>query len=104
MENRKRIAIFVLIIGIFLYIYSFLVRFESNIPAENITKMVSFIIATILVIGGILLLIIKRKKLLEKTLDVQKKEIEEKTFCKSCGEEILDKTGEFCSKCGAPLK
>lgn len=29
---------------------------------------------------------------------------EKKTgFCKSCGAEILDKTGDFCSKCGAPL-
>jgi len=25
-------------------------------------------------------------------------------LCSSCGEEILDKTGEFCSKCGAPIK
>ena len=27
-----------------------------------------------------------------------------KLHCTNCGTEILDKTGDFCSKCGAPLK
>ena len=104
MENRKKIAILVLIIGIFLYIYSFLVRFESNISAQNITKMITFILATILSLGAIVILIIKTKELPEKNLDIQKKDSEENVYCKTCGAEISDKTGEYCSKCGAPLK
>ena len=32
------------------------------------------------------------------------REIVGKVFCSSCGAEILDKTGDFCSKCGAPFK
>ncbi|KKM86921.1 hypothetical protein LCGC14_1274150 [marine sediment metagenome] len=31
-------------------------------------------------------------------------EIQMITSCKSCGAEVLDKAGEFCSKCGGPLK
>ena len=31
-------------------------------------------------------------------------EISGKVYCSSCGEEILDRTGDFCSKCGAPIK
>lgn len=28
----------------------------------------------------------------------------EKGICPSCGTKLLDKTGDFCSKCGASLK
>lgn len=37
----------------------------------------------------------------------KKKEIKESSaliYCPSCGAEILDKSGEFCSKCGATIK
>ncbi|GAH18257.1 unnamed protein product [marine sediment metagenome] len=43
----------------------------------------------------------------EEPIEVQEREVKEisgKLYCSSCGEEILDKTGDFCSKCGAPLK
>ncbi|MFX1317293.1 MAG: hypothetical protein ACFE9T_15630 [Promethearchaeota archaeon] len=104
MENRDRIGIFLLVIGVILYVYSSIVNFESNPAGETITKLICFIIGTVLIIGGILMLIIRKKKVSEKILDIQEKETEIKGYCKSCGAEILDKTGDFCSKCGSPLK
>jgi len=80
------------------------VKFEGNIGTEIITKLISFIIATILTLGAILLLIIKKRELPVKNLDIQKNESEEIGFCKSCGAEILDKTCDFCSKCGERIK
>jgi len=43
----------------------------------------------------------------EEPIEVQEREVKEisgKLYCSSCGAEILDKTGDFCSKCGSPLK
>ena len=47
---------------------------------------------------------IKKKELPEKNFDIQKKDSEENIYCKTCGAEISDKTGEYCSKCGVSLK
>lgn len=40
----------------------------------------------------------------EEPTKIQEIQISGKIYCSSCGAEILDKTGDFCSKCGAPLK
>ena len=40
----------------------------------------------------------------EEPIRVHEREISGKIFCSSCGTELLDKTGPFCSKCGAPIK
>ena len=36
--------------------------------------------------------------------EVQNIQISEKSFCSLCGAEILDETGDYCSKCGGSLK
>lgn len=36
--------------------------------------------------------------------EIRNSQILRKLFCSSCGAEILDNSGDFCSKCGAPLK
>jgi len=40
----------------------------------------------------------------EEILKVQEEKGIKVLFCPSCGAKILDKTGDFCSKCGSPLK
>lgn len=37
------------------------------------------------------------------SMNLEKKESEEIIYCKSCGAEISDKAGEFCSKCGTKI-
>ncbi|MFW9968767.1 MAG: zinc ribbon domain-containing protein [Candidatus Odinarchaeota archaeon] len=50
--------------------------------------------------------IIKEKEEIVKkeTIRVYEREISGKIYCSSCGAEILDKSGGFCSKCGSPIK
>lgn len=77
------------------------------------------IVAIILVITIPIIFIRRRKKKIPKEIipitreipvkeepkkEVKEREISGRIFCSSCGEEILDKTGDFCSKCGAPIK
>jgi len=40
----------------------------------------------------------------EELVKTQESKLPRITYCSSCGAEILDKTGDFCSKCGAPFK
>ena len=61
--------------------------------------MICGILGIILVLIGVLLLIIKKK-----IYDIHTHEKDKQIICSSCGAEILDKTGEFCSKCGSPIK
>ncbi|MFX1340632.1 MAG: zinc ribbon domain-containing protein [Promethearchaeota archaeon] len=46
----------------------------------------------------------KDKLVKEEHIIRREREISGKVFCSSCGAEIVDATGDFCSKCGAPLK
>ena len=69
------------------------------------------IIIAILVFGETFFLnrvkIMEAEIVKEEPIEVQEREVKEisgKLYCSSCGDEILDKTGDFCSKCGAPLK
>ena len=102
MENRRRIGIFLLIIGIFLFVSSYTVSYESNTPAENMTKLILFGISVILIITGIILVVIK-----EKTNEIpikQTREVQKDLYCQTCGAKVLDDIGDFCSKCGAKIK
>ena len=100
MENKQRIGLFLIIIGIIVLIYGQIFTAVGNIGVENMVTLISFIIAVILMINGVLLLIIKKKP---QNLQKESQEKEREDYCKTCGAEILDKSGEFCSKCGAPL-
>ncbi len=69
------------------------------------------IIIAILVFGETFFLnrvkIMEAEIVKEEPIEVQEREVKEisgKLYCSSCGAEILDKTGDFCSKCGSPLK
>ena len=73
--------------------------------------MIFAIIMAILIFGESIFLnrvkIMEAEIVKEEPIEVQEREVKEisgKLYCSSCGEEILDKTGDFCSKCGAPLK
>ncbi len=49
----------------------------------------------------------KKKGGIEKKVEIskiQENETSKNIYCQSCGVEIMDKTGDFCSKCGAPFK
>ena len=118
-KRLRRNVIYLVIIGIILLIIQFITiplgiqyGLDTSYPqAEYGADIMIFwswfgVIETsvFFIIIPIKYLTIKRKKSPEKNLGLQKSEIERKDFCKSCGTEILDKAGEFCSKCGAPLK
>lgn len=49
---------------------------------------------------------LRKANLGKKKISIQPSGIRTKTsiLCSSCGAEILDTSGDFCSKCGAPLK
>ena len=73
--------------------------------------MIFAIIMAILIFGESIFLnrvkIMEAEIVKEEPIEVQEREVKEisgKLYCSSCGDEILDKTGDFCSKCGAPLK
>ena len=40
----------------------------------------------------------------EEPVKAQERELPRITYCSSCGAEVLDRTGDFCSKCGTPYK
>lgn len=64
-----------------------------------------------MIFGGIIIASILylrlRKKRLTKVEKIDKMPIRQNRdvgICPSCGAEVLDKTGDFCSKCGVSLK
>ena len=76
-----------------------------------------FIIIPVVFVGIIILisLIIRyyKRQIPKEVLISEKQEIQpevhniqisEKIFCSLCGAEILDETGDYCSKCGGSLK
>ena len=113
MKNRKIIGIILLFIGLLLLISTNFVAIRNEPQIEGILKMFYGILGTILILITILLMTIK-KKTPKNSIIMQEKEvlmtnlqlgqISGKSYCSSCGAEILDKTGAFCSKCGAPFK
>ena len=55
-----------------------------------------------LVIAIPIILIRKRKRKTPEELIIIQKEVP-KIYCSECGAEILDKSKEFCSKCGTKI-
>ncbi|MFX0030691.1 MAG: hypothetical protein ACFE8B_15870 [Candidatus Hermodarchaeota archaeon] len=45
MENKQRIGIFLIIVGVIVLIYGQIFRVEGDIAIENMVKLISFIIA-----------------------------------------------------------
>jgi len=67
------------------------------------------IIIAILVFGETFFLnrikvITEKEPFKEELIKAPEIEISGKIYCSSCGAEILDKTGDFCSKCGTSIK
>ena len=84
---------------------------EINVHNDIGIGMIFAIIMAILIFGETIFLnrvkIMEEEIVKEAPIEVQEREVKEisrKLFFPSCGAEILDKTAEFCSKCGAPLK
>ena len=77
---------------------------------KTILWIISSIIFSGIIIASILYLILRKKRLtkVEKTGEkIDKIPIRQNRdvgICPSCGAEVLDKTGDFCSKCGASMK
>ena len=109
----------ILLFVIFLLIPSFLIPGYDYDEDANLYLIYSvlFVFFIVLTIG--INVIVKRyiKRSIEDNVVVQQlppnKPIEQHLssnnkkdlkLCSSCGEDILDKTGGFCSKCGAPIK
>ena len=74
-DNRKRIGIFLLIIGIIVFISSYFVDIETNIPVQNILTLVFGILGISLMLIAIFLLIIKKNPQ-EKSKIIQEKEVQ----------------------------
>ena len=111
-----------------IYDYSEYFTIESEVvimPGQTMTNMMLsimsllipiIIIVLVITIAGVL--IYRRRKRIredfipitreipvkEEPVKSQERELPRITYCSSCGAEILDKTGDFCSKCGAPFK
>ena len=105
MEKTKLLAIFIYITIIF--IIDSLLLTTVRILAVDIHGYIGFNILAVLahLIGADIIIGIKvYKERQNNTLKKQDKEKKNIVYCQSCGAEILDKMGEFCSKCGAPNK
>ena len=101
-------AVLIPILIIFLLFPSFLIpEYNYNEDANiYLTYTVLFIFFIALTIG--INVIVKRyiKRSIEENVTIQPVSNNKRNLklCSSCGAEILDKTGDFCSKCGAPIK
>ncbi len=101
----------ILMSGIGMSILIQFIRTDVSYEVKTGIGMYFPIIIAILVFGETFFLnrvkIMEAEIVKEEPIEVQEREVKEisgKLYCSSCGEEILDKTGDFCSKCGAPLK
>ena len=82
--------------------------FDFSIP---ITLIILISVITGIALLSVLIIYIKRKTPKKVIMSTEKEiitedqsdQIPDKTFCPLCGEEILDKEGEYCSKCGGTL-
>ena len=77
---------------------------------KTILWIISSIIFGGIIIASILYLRLRKKRLTkaekigEKIDKMPIRQNKDVGICPSCGAEVLDKTGDFCSKCGVPLK
>ena len=86
----------------------------EGIPSIMLEWPLLIIVAVVIVIILIFLIIryykrqIPREVLISEKQEIQPEvqniQISEKIFCSLCGAEILDETGDYCSKCGGSLK
>ncbi|KKK44083.1 hypothetical protein LCGC14_1261760 [marine sediment metagenome] len=82
------------------------------------TALLSIIISAAVILTTAVILIHKRRRQIpkeiipftkeipvkEEPVKSQERELPRITYCSSCGAEILDRTGNFCLECGAPIK
>ena len=102
-------AVVIPVFLIFLAIPDFLIPgySYSEYASLYLTYTILFIFLLALVIG--MNAIVKRyiKRSMEEKQVINKENVANEgklKICSSCGAEILDKTGDFCSKCGSPVK
>ena len=77
--------------------------YESAEPENYFLGWLVIILSAIAVVVVVAVLVRKHKRKIPEE-DIKPGIIPIKTHCTECGTEILDKIGDFCSKCGAPLK
>jgi len=122
-EKIKILAIISIIFGLIISIimggYANIYYIAGNLlsGAAYFLMFTSFIIIieslALFVLYPVLYLRLRKKRLtkVEKTGEKideipikQNRDVQKGVYCQSCGAEIPDKTGGFCSKCGAPIK
>ena len=106
-------AVLIPVFLIFLVSPSVLIPGYSYDEYGNLYIIYTVLFIFVLVLAGGINFIVKRyiKRSIEEVEIVKEepsrineRQIAGKTICSSCGEEILDSAGDFCSKCGAPIK
>ena len=102
-----------------IYDYSYYFTIESSdayiqpiFLSVLLSIIIPIVVVVVLTIVGVLIyrrrkqiiLITREIPVKEEPVKSQEKKLPRITYCSSCGVEILDITGDFCSECGASIK
>ena len=78
--------------------------FEDYVVGNVLIIMVEIVLLHIIAYDIALIVKIVIEKKVSKIENVKVESHQVSEICLNCGIKLLDKTGDFCSKCGAPIK